>query len=113
MTRFQLGWVVGILEGEGCFHTQKRGARWRCRISVTNTDQTLLKQLEVLLEAGRIYGPYGPYKAQRKPFYVYQVCRRDDLQRVLGLIYPHLSGTRKAQIRRMAVIPELTQVIAG
>ncbi len=69
MRAFDLGWVAGILEGEGCFYTKvvKNGESFSLatRIIVSMTDKDVLIRFQHLC-GGWIGGPYLPRKSVRQ-----------------------------------------------
>jgi len=57
MSDFELGWVCGILEGEGCFfvttrRTAKYGPYLYARVTVCRTDRDVLEQLQRVTGVG-------------------------------------------------------------
>ena len=107
MNKFDLGWLVGFLDGEGSFILRpirkKQGyirAR-ECNIQATNTDRDTMERL------ARIAGGYsnGPYvwskKVNHKPLYRWTLAKKIKVFDLLNLIKPYMSRRRQAQIELM------------
>lgn len=95
MTEFQLGWVVGILEGEGYF-----GYHGRCPvITVVNTDMDTLDELQVVTGVGSL--TKLKVEPHRKPSRRWVVARRMDVLALCLLTQQHMSNRRKTQIDRV------------
>lgn len=113
MSDFDLGWMIGILEGEGSFstykfiHKQTRNGKDRVfadhssSIRVSNTDLEILDRLLEISQIGKISTKkiYSPLS--KKEQFEWKVTRRNDLREFLPTIYPHMSGRRKLQIDKM------------
>src|SRR4051794_6227085 len=98
MEQFDLGWLVGIFEGEGCFWTAEVGS---ICASVTNTDKIMLRRFQKLIGCGTIYTQTPNRNVARKPVYVWRVARIDEVHFVANLLYPHLSIRRRTQARKV------------
>lgn len=65
MKRYDLYWVAGVLEGEGCFTINKGpatkdGSRLlRARIHLNMVDEDIVRRVHRLLGVGSVGGPYG------------------------------------------------------
>lgn len=67
-----LGWIAGLLEGEGSFGVAKRKKDgYSCRVAISMTDPDVIQKAKDLSGFGRVYGPYpvkesnvgsGPFK---------------------------------------------------
>jgi hypothetical protein len=59
MSSFELGWVAGLLEGEGCFFvntsgTPQYGPYAYARVAVCMTDRDVLERLQEVTGIGRL-----------------------------------------------------------
>ncbi len=113
LTEFELGWVVGFLEGEGCFftHTTRR-SRGRLtkptpRVQVGSTDLDALERLHQLLGGiGHIQRDKGRVReaaeaeGRWRPSWRWLVSdhRACDLMR---LVMPHMHKRRTAKIKEV------------
>lgn len=90
MTPFELGWITGIIEGEGCIGVPQKGS---VRVQVQMTDLDVIRRCRDTTGIGRLYGPYtnGPHKLR----YQWVVGHRRDTYALLKAIQPHL-GIRRA-----------------
>ncbi len=95
ISAFDLGWLVGLIEGEGSFCIPYKATKGRARagVTITQKDAEILHRARSILGFGRI-GTDG------------HACMRWTVvgPRAVGLamtLYPNMSQKRKAQIRRM------------
>lgn len=61
LTQFEIGYIVGIIEGEGCIYITKEEDRYRPRISIANVEKTMIQKIHQLL-----------------PFCAYSITKRKD-----------------------------------
>lgn len=66
-----LAWAAGFFEGEGHINVQERRNKSFICITVAQVDRRPLDKLQSLF-GGKVYGPYGPYTTQKRPYYQYQ-----------------------------------------
>ncbi len=86
MDDFEVGYVSGILDGEGCMDLTNK------RISITNTSKELLEFLQGIV-GGRIYihHPQGyPKKCWRLNIYL-----KKEIDNVLQAVIPHLREPKR------------------
>lgn len=97
MTDLELGWIIGLLEGEGSFmaKTIKRDGRLRGLIQCHMTDRDVIEQLHSLLGGSMNASAY--HKEGRKPIWTWFLTRQEDIIRVLPQMIPHLSKRRQKQ----------------
>lgn len=106
MTQLEIGWVAGIIEGEGSFAVRSKtnpttGNTSRSgQIQVAMTDPDILRRLAEVTGVGHVNGPYvrPTDKAHWKPLYHWTVSRKSDLARILLAIYPLLGERRKQRV---------------
>jgi hypothetical protein len=84
MTEFELGWVVGILEGEGCFRAKALG-RPLPTVTIQMTDRDVMARLCKAIDAN-LRGPY-----ERAP-----PSKGYKAERLMRLVLPHM-GERRSQ----------------
>lgn len=108
MREADLGWIAGIIDGEGTvqltkgYHKpeynarpSKRGFCWVPRVSVTNTSQRLLLHFQEITGFGKIFlYDYGKRENQKKRYYL--VLRNNEAFALLPQIKDFLA-TKKSQ----------------
>lgn len=100
MDDFEVGYVSGILDGEGCMDLTNK------RISITNTSKELLEFLQGIV-GGRIY-LHHPSRSRAHPQgytdqhgYIYKKCWRlnihlkKEIDDVLQAVIPHLREPKR------------------
>jgi len=93
LTDLQLGWIVGLIEGEGCIQLRKPA---RPNVTVASTDADVIEKLLILTGIGTTRTAKRKTK-RNKQVYVWNVTKRDDAGRLLELILPHLCKRRNAK----------------
>jgi LAGLIDADG-like domain len=92
-----LGWIAGLLEGEGCFHLER--GRYP-RISLQMADEDVVRRLAELTGMGGVRGPYYPSGRDHKPIWRWLVCDRTHVETLLRLIQPLMGTRRQAKIEQ-------------
>lgn len=86
-------WAAGFFEGEGsASYYQKTGQNcMRLQLATRQVDREVLDVFQRVVEAGRVTGPYGPYKGQlnKKPIYEWKAVGMEAI-RVADLLLPYL-----------------------
>lgn len=97
-TEVQLGWVVGLLEGEGYFGADSRSGR-STKLDLKMTDQDVVSRFAVLVGV-----PAGPYitksRAGHKTTYRLAVSG-ERAREVMRRILPHMGERRTARIQEL------------
>jgi hypothetical protein len=102
MTERELGWLAGIMEGEGSFILTNNGRREEemAMLVVAMTDEDVVRRVHALTGCGRVNGPYmGP--GRRKPIYRWRIRNRDDVMYLVKLVLPMLGNRRRKQAQRL------------
>ena len=99
MDGFDLGFIVGLLEGEGSFCLKGGGTKRNVQAQCHMTDLDVLETLRARIGQGRISGPYANGR-NRKPRYVY-VLAGPAARQVMSLILPYMSKRRSNKIREL------------
>ena len=95
MREIDIGWLAGLLEGEGSFFLSKAGA---CILSIGMhpRDIELLERIITIFKVGHINGPYSNGKV------VFWKCtKKQDIKQILEMIYPLLGSRRKMQADKL------------
>ena len=95
MNQVECAYLAGIIDGEGCFTIVKhknntsRGWRYEPCLSVSNTDERLLRWIQKATHIGSIYSK--EYKNRRnKLCWVWQVYKIDDIADVINFTIEYL-----------------------
>jgi hypothetical protein len=94
MTDLELGWVAGLMEGEGCFYS-KRTKSLVTRIIVGSTDKDVLDKLASIC-GGKVGGPYLADK-RVKPFWNWNIWGRKAYE-LMKLVRPLMGSRRQNKI---------------
>lgn len=98
MSGFQLGWVVGIFEGEGSFVWSDRGnGSVQARVQVAMTDLDTIERLQEFTGLGNISGPYRT-SSGLKPIWYWSVGDQVGFRQLSAAMRPHLSTRRTAKL---------------
>lgn len=94
LTQFEIGWLVGLLEGEGTFRFQNR----TCHVVIKITDEdTMYRYIEVVRKlTGRTYDlkSYDRAHENRQQIYQVNICG-GNARLVMKTIVPHMSYRRR------------------
>ena len=90
-------WAAGLFEGEGSLTRDKRRpATYMLRVEMTDLD--VLERFQEVVGYGSIHYNDSPSRHKiynRKPSYIYRLCKRVDIADLLGKMLPYL-GLRRA-----------------
>ena len=101
MDDFELGYVVGLYEGEGTFTAGRLRRNWRRgrpRIRVSMRDLDPLEKLQRYTGMGTLREGKTP---KGYPYYRWQVGKVHEAFALAAEMYPHLSRRRQEQIWRV------------
>lgn len=91
MNDFDFGWVIGLLEGEGCFNAEKTSAR----ISLEMTDKDVIDRFCNLVNAKNKI--YTRTRSTRKT--IHRICMYgEEARQLMRLFEPHMSARRMEKI---------------
>ncbi len=97
LSAYDLGFVVGLLEGEGSFLRAKGASLRTPCISCAMTDKDVIVRLHRVLGTGRVRGPYQP-KGHRRPVYVYALYGERAYELMVRVL-SKMSRRRRSQIQ--------------
>lgn len=109
-----VGWLAGLLEGEGCFGVSwgDEGAAGRIRIEMVSTDLDVLERARKLTGAGHVNGPYA-HRVFAKPQWRWRVSAQPDVHALVRLLRPLMLSRRRAKIDELlSAYPEGVSVRA-
>lgn len=103
ITDIELGWLAGILEGEGSFVVVKgKDGYTRFQVVVQMTDEDVINELHRLTGLGTINGPYQRKgRETHKSLWRWQVCYKADIEALCLQILPYMHERRRLQIHRL------------
>lgn len=96
MSPFELGWVVGLFEGEGSISTP---IRRRIQIQLSSTDEDTLTRLRDFTGVGNIYKLGRRPQAHYKQVWMWTAQKHGDAIPLLELILPHLGERRRERVQ--------------
>ena len=107
LTRIQLGWIAGFLEGEGCFLTSPTGSPG---IKVLSTDRDVLVKYGGWVDRP-VRGPYGDNRGGKDRWEVnlYGQPAAD----LMALLLPYMGERRSAKIRVVLDAASIRQLKQG
>ena len=79
VARRDLGWLEGLIDGEGCLSLYKtkretiRGFQWYSSVVINNTDRRLLEHAQKIIGGGHLNGPYRNGNPNWKPIYMFRI----------------------------------------
>lgn len=91
MSPGEIGWVAGVIEGEGTF-----ASRSALSICVTMTDPDVIGRLAVTTGIGTVYHNMKRQQSHHKAPSAWYVRRRRHVEGLIPLIYPWLGARRRA-----------------
>lgn len=100
--REELAWAAGFFDGEGHVsfnHRKNTRSKGGLRFTVAQADRAVLDRMQRALGIGRVKGPYGPYKTQTKPFWIYMVGSFEEVQAAIAMMWSFLSPVKRAQAK--------------
>ena len=89
----QIAWASGIFEGEGWIKKDKRRER-AYEVAIKMSDFDVLQRLQQAFNAGNVSANTVPNNPRHKQLYVWRVCNRKDIIKVLTLMLPYLGERR-------------------
>lgn len=94
MNDLEIGYLAGLIDGEGSILIVKKGGQ---TVRVVSTDLDIIERAHAYSGGlGTISGPYE-YKG-RKPHWYWLVCDIDEVELLITSVYPHMCQRRKQAI---------------
>lgn len=88
-------WAAGFLEGEGYigfkyFNNRVYGRKYpRLTLSISQVYREPLDMFQKIFEVGSVLGPYGPYRENKQPYFMFSVSG-DDAVKIIEATLPWL-----------------------
>ena len=91
----KLTWIAGFFEGEGNFGPNKKKEGRTCPVvQIAQSYRDPLDFIQIYFGFGKVNGPYGPYKTQTKPYYLYSIYGDNALE-FIDEVMPYLMSKGK------------------
>lgn len=105
MNQIELGYVAGLIDGEGCIWAREtKTGNIDVAVKVTSTDLDIVEKMFNFTGVGKIHGPYNnPEK--KKPYWSWDLQRMREIREILSQVRPMMS------LRRQKSIDEVLEVI--
>lgn len=98
-TRENISWFAGLFEGEGCTSINRgTGKSPRMILSITMTDEDVIRKAHNVIGLGNVTGPHGPYRPNEKATWSWRVSRFEECQAIAAALYPFLCSRRQSKI---------------
>jgi hypothetical protein len=99
LTDLELGWIVGMIEGEGTFgtRTNRLGSKY-ATIEASSTDEEVIIRLQSIL-GGRVNGPY-PNGKGCKHYWRWVLAKQAAVFELAEIIMPLLSERRRHRLQQ-------------
>lgn len=100
MKDIELGWVAGIIEGEGSFSLDNRQGYNYPIIQVSMSDEDTINRLLEVTNIGTVCFSHPASQAIRgdKPLWKWKVSKQQDTIALMNLIFPLMSQRRQHRI---------------
>jgi len=101
MTEFELGFIIGLIEGEGSITLGRgvcknpQGFSLHPRFFITNTDMVLLNKAQSIIGAGKIFKKEKIQKINHKQGFKLCIDDKNELKTLLLKLEPYLISKRK------------------
>lgn len=107
-TEFQLGFLVGMIEGEGEINIVKKPNKgknknlstYHARITVSNTAKELLDKVYSITNAGKGHLSCSK-RARSQDCYRWDICQLDQVYKVISMVRPLLVSKRKKKLAEL------------
>ena len=104
LSDFDLGWLVGMIEGEGNIFgkigQEKYGGYLGVGISVSSTDKDMIDKLYEIVPYGTTSYKRLPKLPHHKTQYVWNVTKRQEVRTIAETLLPYLSIRRQEQFQK-------------
>lgn len=105
----QVGWIAGILEGEGCWTAN--GCRGNWLVSVRMTDRDIIERLRHITGVGRV--TMEENKKGYKTAWAWQVAARPQREWLTVAVWPWLGTRRRERILQLWSDIRASQAFSG
>ena len=110
VTQFDLGWLIGILDGEGCFclHKKRNAHHFAASIKFVNTNYEIIEKLVTILKKLEIgCFVYNSYRSNnQRPAKRVEIVGVKRVKKFMDVLYPYLE-CRVDQAKQLKEFVEL------
>jgi hypothetical protein len=102
-TETEVAWAAGFFDGEGNCAYYPDCRHFRMTIEQASVEKpAVLVRFRKIVGCGRIGGPYTPPSRKKNWTPVWRIACHNaaDVQKVMDLLYPYLSSTKRKQYRQ-------------
>jgi hypothetical protein len=97
----ELAWAAGFFDGEGHVRSKKDANGRRAEMQVAQKTRECLERLQKAIGGvGTIGGPYH----SRNPVYFWYLTKTPEVDRVLTILWPYLSGPKRTQAEKAGFV---------
>jgi hypothetical protein len=101
MSKHELWWVAGFLEGEGCFSRRESHPGYSYpNIDVQTSDRDVLDRLVEITGTGRVSGPFATRAAHHRPMYGWKKVGKE-ARELMVLLAPLMGERRREKIEEI------------
>ena len=103
---YEFGWVVGLLEGEGCFFVRrdKKRGQVAAGVSLAMCDEEPVRRIRAFFGCGTVRGPFfnnpGGRRPNHRPLFKWAVGTAQ-ARSVMRIVLPYMSPRRHARIEEV------------
>ena len=98
-----IAWAAGLFEGEGCISVgSKRRPTHAPRVSLSTTDEDVVRRFAVIVRCGRVSGPHR--KGKYKPFWLWKTGTFEHFQYIVCLLWYWLCNRRRQRAKEILFI---------
>jgi hypothetical protein len=105
-----IAWAAGLFDGEGSVYLAKHRTHvgyFRLEAAITQSDPTgqpeVLTRFRAVTDLGFVKGPY-PAPEGCDPVYRWKLYRREEIERLIDRLRPHLGSVKRAQAERAIAV---------
>jgi len=113
ITRNDIAWLAGIIDGEGCVGQYQNGRHpyLQARIDIANTDFGILNEVRRILDGWFIVYSYkkSPSYSNRKQCYYIRILRKMEVRFVLEKCLPYLKSIKGYKAIAILEKPEVNR----
>lgn len=109
MERLSRLWACGLFEGEGTIIIRPKLRYTDISISLTSTDQDVVRRFAAIVSFGKVYGPYQYGK--RKPFWKWNCDNGLHVTIILSWFLPDFMTRRRKRAKQAVAIWNKRQLL--
>lgn len=114
VTEFELGWLIGIFDGEGCFTISRHGSinvKYTVGIKFVNTNSLIIDEVCRLLEALEIkYCKYNSWRtSNQKAAQRVEINTLDQIKKFLDILLPRMY----CRVTQAKIVKDFVEVRLG